>query len=119
MSGRLPRLAHARLRHSAVFDSVCDVLRNGVVVQEGGLTYTNIPCMIGVPADQSQNVDGQTVPVGAFKVILPINYTLRNGDYVQEKGRQLRVIAVTNPRSYQVRTSGFAIDIGPVPEDLP
>lgn len=113
MSGRIMRMAHARLRYSTAFDSVCDIQRNGVTVQ------ANVPCLIEVPNDTSQQVDGQSIPVGSFLVVLPINYTLMNGDYVIEKGRQLRVILTTSPKSYQIRTEAYAIDIGPVPEEIP
>jgi hypothetical protein len=108
MSGRMMRLANARLRYSVAFDSVCDVQRNGETI------LTQIPCVVEVPNTSNQTVDGQNIPVGAFLVGLPINYTLRFGDYVVEKGRQLRVIALTSPKSYQVRTEAYAIDIGPV-----
>lgn len=115
MSGRIARLAWARLRYSTVFDSACSVYRNGVLVPG----YTDIPCVVGVPSDTSQNVDGQNIPVGAYLIGMPIGYEIRVGDYVHERGRQLRIIAVTDPRSYRVRTQGYAIDVGPVEEPEP
>jgi hypothetical protein len=106
MSGRIMRLAHARLRYSASFDSECRIERNGIVI------HTKVPCTVEVPNDTTQQVDGQSIPVGSFLVVLPLNYTLLNGDYVVEKGRQLRIISVTTPKSYQVRTEAYAIDVG-------
>lgn len=113
-SGRIPRLAYARLRYSSVFDSECNVLRNGVDVYGHA-----IPCIVGVPDDQNQQVEGQNIPVGAFLVGTPMNYPTQYGDYVNERGRQLRVIATTDPRSYQVRCEAYAIDVGPIPEPMP
>lgn len=109
MSGRVARLGFSRLLYSRAFDSECTVQRNGVDV------YTKVPCVVEVPNDTSQTVDGQQIPVGSFLVSVPISYQIQNGDYVVEKGRQLRVILTTSPKSYQIRTEAYAIDVGPVP----
>jgi hypothetical protein len=108
MSGRVMRLANARLRYSVSFDSVCDIQRNGVTIE------AQVPCSVEVPSAPTQSSDRESVPPGSFLVALPINYTLRYGDYIIEKGRQLRIVAVTSPYSYQVRTEGYAIDVGPI-----
>lgn len=107
------RLGYARLRFSQAYDSECTIVRNGVAVA------ANVPCMVEVTSDQNQNVDGQTVPIGAFLVSMPVNYTVLYGDYIQEKGRQLRVIRQMSPKSYEVATQVYAMDVGPIPEDIP
>ena len=109
MSGRVPRVAFSRLLYSRAFDSVCNIERNGQVIAE------NIPCIVGVPNDRTQVLDGQTIPVGGFLVGVPVNYRFQNGDYVVEKGRLLRIILTTSPKSYQIRTEGYALDVGEAP----
>jgi hypothetical protein len=108
MSGRIMRLANARLRMSVAFDSTCDVLRADVEV------YTQIPCMVLATKDTSQRIGGDTLPLGSFSVQVPVNYVLMEGDVVIERERRLQIISVTSPTSYEVRHEAFAIMIGAV-----
>jgi hypothetical protein len=108
MSGRTPRVAYARLRYSAAFDSECTVERAGVRTHEEAV----IPCMIEVRRDYTQYLEGQPIQIGAYLVIVPIQYRLLPGDYIYERRRLLEVIHADQPKSYQVRTECWAIEIG-------
>ena len=103
------RVAHARLRMSAAFDSACDVLRGGSTV------YAQIPCMVEKTADSNASYQGDNLPMGSFLVSVPVNYTIIEGDDLIERGRRLRVISVTSPTSYEIRREVIAIMVGYIP----
>jgi hypothetical protein len=103
---RISRLGFARQRMRRAYDSTCDVLRSGVAI------YSAIPCMVEVPGDSNQQLEGQSIPVGAFLLSLPVEYPLQEQDYVVERGRTLEVIRVVTPKSYQVRMTALCINVG-------
>lgn len=109
MSGRMMRVGYARMRTSLSFDSECTIWRNGVVVSSG------VPCVVESTADANQQVEGQNIPVGSFLVAVPVEYTLMQGDYVDERGRRLEIIRTNSPKSYEIRTEAYALMIGDAP----
>jgi hypothetical protein len=108
MSGRSPRLAYARLRYSAAFDSECVIKRDGVPIH----TEPVIPCLLEVRRDYTQYLEDQPLQIGGYLVSVPIQYHVVRGDYVYERGRVLEVVHSNQVKSYQVRTDFWAIEIG-------
>lgn len=105
MPGQIARTGFGRMRSDSSFDSTCVVRRAGVTI------YPSVPCIVETPNDRNQQLDGQSIPVGAFIVGMGVEHIIEQGDQIIEKGRVMEVIFTATPKSYEVRLDVICIKI--------
>lgn len=108
MPANMARTGFGRRRTNFSFDSECSVTREGVVI------YPTVPCIVETPNERNQQLDGQSIPVGAFIVGMDVGYGIEKGDILTERGRRLEVLMTATPKSYEVRLDVLCIKVGSV-----